>query len=94
MKYSARYIDSYARTIAATKRFEDINRNVADEQSKVQYIDSLIQSEKRTSPTSPKSTGYARRISERRRLSCRIGTRQRMPSASGKQEPAGRGRTR
>ena len=46
MKYSARYIDSYARTIAATKRFEDINRNVADEQSKVQYIDSLIQSEK------------------------------------------------
>ena len=46
MKYSARYIESYARTIAAAQRFEDINRNVADEQSKVQYIDSLIQSEK------------------------------------------------
>ena len=46
MQNSARYIESYARTIAATKRFEDINRDVADEQAKVQYLDSLIQSER------------------------------------------------
>ena len=40
-----RYIEQYARTVAAYQRFDDITRDIASEQDRINYLDSLLQNE-------------------------------------------------
>jgi hypothetical protein len=40
------YVESYARTVAAYQRYQDISRDIQAEQDRLNYLDSLIQSER------------------------------------------------
>ncbi len=40
------YVEQYARTISAYQRYQDIARDIASEQDRLNYLDSLIQSER------------------------------------------------
>ncbi len=43
-----KYLAQYGRTLNAAYRFEQIKKDIADEQGRVQYLDSLIGQERQT----------------------------------------------
>jgi CHASE3 domain sensor protein len=40
------YLEQYARTVAAFQRYQDITRDIQAEQDRLNYLDSLVQSER------------------------------------------------
>ena len=40
------YLEQYARTVASYQRYQDITRDIQAEQDRLNYLDSLIQSER------------------------------------------------
>ena len=43
-----KYLDRYARRVAAAARYEEAQKDIQDEQDRIQYLDSLIASERQT----------------------------------------------